>query len=60
MKLIERVVDVVTGSDNLENLHTLKSFPVFMGAVDHDQSEDLHEDMTWSISADSGLIQLNR
>lgn len=58
MKLIERVVDVVTGSDNLENLHTLKSFPVFMGAVDHDQSEDLHEDMTWSISADSGLIQL--
>ena len=53
-------MDVVTGSSNMEDLHTVRNFPVFMGAVDQDQSEDLTADMTWSISRDSGLIQLKR
>lgn len=60
MNLIERKTDVVTGSSNLEDLHTLHSFPVFMGSVEHNQSQDLTADMSWSISRDSGLIQLKQ
>lgn len=58
IKLVTRTVDVVTGSTDLELLHTLHDFPVFMGAVEHDASEDLTADMSWSISKSSGLIQL--
>ncbi len=58
MKLIERKFDVITGGKNLEDLHTLKNFPVFMGVVDHSEKEDLMADMVWAISRDSGLIQL--
>jgi hypothetical protein len=58
MQLMERKTDVVTGGSNLEDLHSLADFPVFMGSVDHAQSDDLVSDMSWSISIDSGLIQL--
>ena len=58
MNFIERTSDVVTGSTNLENLHSMKDFPVFMGSVVHPRIEDLVADMSWSISRDSGLIQL--
>jgi hypothetical protein len=60
MKLVERKVDIITGSSNLEDLYTLEKFPVFMGSVLHDASEDLVEDMAWSISKDSGFIQLKK
>jgi hypothetical protein len=58
MKLIERTYDVVTGSTDLEDLHSLPNFPVFMGSVTHDQIDDVVSDMSWSISRQSGLIQL--
>lgn len=58
IKLDTRTVDVVTGSTDLEDLHTLADFPVFMGAVDHPAEDDLTADMSWSISKNSGLIQL--
>jgi hypothetical protein len=60
MKFIERTVDVITGSGNLEDLHTLENFPVFMGSVVGDPSADLKADMSWSISRESGLIQLKK
>jgi len=60
MQFIERTKDVVTGSSNIEELHTVHDFPIFMGPVEHDQSEDLSADMAWSISRDSGLIQLKK
>ena len=60
MRLTERKIDVVTGSSNLEDLHSLPNFPVFMGSVEHDQTDDLRADMSWSISRDSGLIQLKK
>ena len=60
MYFIERTKDIVTGSSNIEDLHTVPNFPVFMGSVEHDQSEDLVADMTWSISRDSGLIYLKK
>ena len=58
MQLIERKRDVVTGDVNLEELHSLADFPVFMGCVDHSQSEDVIAQMAWCISSDSGFIQL--
>jgi hypothetical protein len=58
MLFIERTTDVVTGSDNLEDLHTVSNFPVFMGCLERDPSGDLTADMSWQISRDSGLIQL--
>ncbi|CAH1906339.1 conserved hypothetical protein [Candidatus Nitrotoga sp. HW29] len=58
IQLIERTTDVVTGSPNLEDLHTLSAFPIFMGTTDQARSNDLTADMSWSISRDSGLIQL--
>lgn len=60
MELIERHVDVVTGSPNLEDLHSLASFPVFMGTVSHSMAEDLNAEQTWSISRASGLVQLKK
>jgi SAM-dependent methyltransferase len=60
MKLIERTCDVVTGSTDLEDLHCLPDFPVFMGSVAHDQINDVVSDMSWSISRESGLIQLKK
>lgn len=56
--LIERTKDVITGSSHIEDLHVLKSFPVFMGTTDQDPSLDIVADMVWSISRDSGVVQL--
>lgn len=58
MRLLQRTADVITGNRDLENLHTLTGFPVFMGSVETPASDDLVADMTWSIARDSGLIQL--
>ncbi len=60
MQLIDRKADVVTGSVNMEDLHSMADFPVFMGCVDHSKSEDLVAELTWQISKDSGLIQLKK
>jgi hypothetical protein len=60
MQLIERKVDVVTGSTNFEDIHSMADFPVFMGCVDHLKSEDLVAELTWQINRDSGLIQLKK
>jgi hypothetical protein len=60
MDVTERTHDVISGSDRLEDLHTLPDFPVFMGSVLHDRSEDLTFDMSWSISKDTGIIQLKK
>lgn len=60
MDIIERNQDVISGSYCLEDLHTLPHFPVFMGSVLHDPNQDLHFDMDWSISKDTGVIQLKK
>jgi hypothetical protein len=58
MELIERKSDVLTGEGALEHLHTFANFPVFMGCVDHPQSEDVLVDSVWDIGVSSGLVQL--
>ena len=59
MNYINRSKDVVFGSNDLEDLYTFKSFPVFMGCTEQSPSEDVLSDMSWKISKGSGMIQLN-
>lgn len=58
--LIERSSCAITGNRDLEPLHEVKRFPVFMGCVHSPASQDVVADMCWSISRSSGLIQLSR
>jgi hypothetical protein len=60
VKLIERKVDMITGSSNLEDIHSMSKFPVFMGCVEHSETEDIFAEMTWQICKDSGFIQLKK
>ncbi len=60
MKLIIRDKDIITGSNDLEELHSLKEYPVFMGCVEQSQKDDLRVEQTWEISRESGIIQLKK
>ena len=58
MELVSRSKNVISQSKDLEILHSLNSFPVFMGCVEHDESKDLHADISWAISPNNGILQL--
>ena len=58
MDLIERKFDVVTGDSNMEDLHKMLDFPVFMGCVDHSEEQDVCAELTWQINKASGVLQL--
>lgn len=60
MNYIERSKCVISGDPDLELLHSLKDFPVFMGSVKHPERDDITFDMDWYISPKSGLIQLKK
>ena len=60
MKHINRLKNVISQEEDLELLHELKNFPVFMGCVDHESDKDLYADQSWSISSNNGIIQLNK
>ena len=57
MHKILRDADVVLNNNDLEDLHTFKDFPVFMGCTDNDISTDVMSNMSWKISQKSGMIQ---
>jgi hypothetical protein len=59
MNYIHRNNDIVLGNNDLEDLHTFKNFPVFMGCTEQNPSDDILSDMSWKISKKSGMIQLN-
>jgi hypothetical protein len=59
MNKILRNTDIVLGNNDLEDLYTFKNFPVFMGCTTQDLSNDTLSDMSWKISKESGMIQLN-
>jgi hypothetical protein len=59
MNLIFRNTDVVLKQKDLINLYSFKKFPVFMGCTNQEKELDLLADMNWSISKESGAIQLN-
>jgi len=56
---IQRTKDVINGNKDLEHLYKFKNFPVFMGCVSQSKNIDILEDMNWTISKGSGVIQLN-
>ena len=56
---IERNEDVISGSSDLELLHTFADFPVFMGCTTADRNTDVLADMSFWISRSTGMIQLN-
>lgn len=58
MILTERYTDVIDQSSELEQLHTLKNFPVFMGCTERPSEEDILSDMSWDISKKTGVLQL--
>ncbi len=60
MKMIERTNDVITGSLNMEDLHTMLNFPVFMGCVDHAEDKDIRCEQTWQVNKDTGVLQLKK
>ena len=60
MKLLSRNTCAVTNVSDLMPLYNFNLFPVFMGCTDKPEASDLNEDMRWSISLSSGLIQLNK
>jgi len=59
-KYIERRRSLITNETNLEPLHTLTNFPVFMGCVNTPAQDDIVADMEWVIDPSSGMIQLRR
>ena len=60
MNLIERKSCAISGKNDLEHLYSFHQFPVFMGCLHQALEADIKEDMSWWISRDSGLIQLNK
>jgi hypothetical protein len=59
MNKIIRKSDAITEKSDLEDLHSIDSFPILMTCVTHDQKEDINADLIWKISKSSGLIQLS-
>ena len=57
--IITRNRDVITANEDLEHLYTFHSFPVFMGTTVVSRAQDLLADMSFWISKESGMIQLN-
>ena len=58
IEMIERAGCTLSGSDDLEHLHTFADFPVFMGCSTRPAADDLKADMSWWISRSTGLVQL--
>lgn len=51
--------DVISGESDLENIYTIKNFPVFMGASDESQENDKLVDLNFQISKSTGMVQIN-
>lgn len=55
-----RKTSLLTHTNNIEHLHTINKFPVYMGCVDIEDiaEKDIFEDMIFDICKDTGIIQL--
>ena len=52
-----RKTDLIFNNNDMENIFVLKDFPVFMGCMDDDGSNDLYEDFILDISRSTGVVQ---
>ena len=59
MSSIQRNLDIVNNSNDLEHLHTFENFPIFMGITKENEKKDKRNEMSWWISKSSGMIQLS-
>jgi len=60
MDSINRSTDLLSGDSDLEHLYTFEKFPVFMGCVEHDATQDLLVDSIWEIGRETGIVQLKK
>lgn len=51
--------DVISGAQDLELLYSIKNFPVFMGASENSQEDDIFIDLNFQISKSTGMVQIN-
>jgi hypothetical protein len=49
---------IITGSDEIENLFTIKKFPIFIGNTSKEIKNDLFSEIIFDISKKCGVIQL--
>jgi len=59
LDMVQRDFCVFSYKRDLEHLYTSRTFPVFMGCVDHAQEADACAEMSWWISRSTGSLQLN-
>ena len=58
--IFKRTQCVLTGNKvDLQHLHTFEHFPIYMGCTTSDQKYDSFADMTWTVSPQSGSLQLS-
>ena len=58
-KLISRPSCVLTGKPDIQLVHSFKQFPIYMGCVNkEDSNNDMFCDMDWGVSTSSGSLQL--
>jgi predicted SAM-dependent methyltransferase len=60
MDNLTRMSCEITQASDLEPLHNLHKFPVFMGCTQQNKVNDKYYDMEWVISRSSGAIQLKK
>jgi hypothetical protein len=51
--------DVLSGSEDLEIIYTIKNFPVYMGATEESFENDQFTDLNYQISKSTGMVQIN-
>jgi hypothetical protein len=60
IEFIKRDKCVITGTSDLESLHKLEGFPIFIGCSSQDRKNDQFAVLDWGISKSSGIIQLTK
>ncbi|MBR3723269.1 MAG: hypothetical protein IKN12_11005, partial [Selenomonadaceae bacterium] len=57
---VERNLDMMFGEKDLEDVCAFKQFPIYMGVTMQPPKDDIFEDMRWTISKGSGMVQLRK
>lgn len=55
-----RKTNILTKKTTMEEVYTIKNFPVHMGCVDFDEKEDKFVDLTFDICKETGIIQVRQ
>lgn len=58
MKLIKRDKCLLKQKNDIDELFCFNEFPIYMGCVETDVSDDIFLDMRWGVSNHTGLVQL--